>query len=124
MKIEFSSKVYAGKKSSGILFRFLFLLAGGVILLTVIVKMLAGDLHMADYGGILFSVFLIWKGNRGGRGVPQYIYTDGEITFEEDHLTIQYGNTRVEKDTEIRQYCGTERLKVLNMERPFIAIVL
>lgn len=107
MKIEFSSKVYAGKKSSGLLFRFLFLLAGGVILLTVIVKMLAGDLHMADYGGILFSVFLIWKGNRGGRGVPQYIYTDGEITFEEDHLTIQYGNTGVGKrygDTTVLRY--------------------
>ena len=93
LKIEFSSKVYTGRKSSSLLFRSLFLLAGAVILLTVIIKMLAGDLHVADYGGILFSVFLIWRANRSWRGAPQYVYTNGEIVFEEDRLTIRYGNT-------------------------------
>lgn len=113
LKIEFSSKVYTGRKSSSLLFRSLFLLAGAVILLTVIIKMLAGDLHMADYGGILFSVFLIWRANRSWRGAPQYVYTNGEIVFEEDRLTIRYGNTGAGRED---RKCGTTVLLYREIE--------
>lgn len=67
-----------------------------MILCIVIIKIIVNDLRMADFGGILFSVFLIWRGNVGGKATPQYTYADGEIEFGEDRLTIRYrrGNAK------------------------------
>lgn len=92
MKIEFRSKVFTGTERTDRLYRALFLLAGGTVLLILIIKILASDLRMADFGGILFSVFLIWRGNTGGKTVPQYAYADGEIEFGEDRIAIRYRN--------------------------------
>lgn len=98
VKIEFHSKVFTGRESTGRLLRGLLLLAGGLILVIIIIKIIAKDFHMRDYGGILFSLFLIWKGNMRGKAVPQYSYADGEIEFEEERLTIRYRNMVSKKE--------------------------
>ena len=109
MEYVFNSKIYTGESKSNIWFKIVLIIVGGIIVVSILIKLLMRDFNPSDLKAVLFALIIIGcsKINVGSKAM--YMDTIGKIQFDLDGLHIIYediwsskNSERYDEDTFIR----------------------